>query len=194
MNKKIFFIISLMIGICFVLSQSEGFAQQPAATLKAEEKAVQPKPAVAATPAPTVSAKSAVELQTEETTPMETASDLEAEQEAEELDIPVAEAEAVPLRQKTESLIKEEITQVGSFEVDHPETGDLLELQFASVDQAVVQVVEGEYMIHANFKDAKGAAYGVDVYLEEMGKNEYEIVDAIVESIDGKKIAEETTE
>ena len=106
-------------------------------------------------------------------------------------EVPLSEAEAAPIRAKAEQLVKEEITSAGSFEVDHPETGDLLNLKLSALDKQVAKVFEGEYLIHGNFTDDKGATYGVDVYLEQFEPGQYEIVDAIVESINGKSVYQE---
>ena len=95
------------------------------------------------------------------------------------------------VRQAVEKLIKEEVDAVGSFEVDHPETGDLLSLSLESVHQDVKQTDEGEYLVKADFKDKAGAAYSVDVYVEELEGGEYELADAMVESIGGKPAAAE---
>ena len=95
------------------------------------------------------------------------------------------------IRQAVEKLIKEEIAAVGSFEVDHPETGDLLSLSLEGVHQDVKQTDEGEYLVPTDFKDKAGAAYSVDIYVEELGNGEYELADAIVESIAGKPVAAE---
>lgn len=188
-------IFTVMAGICFIFLQTVACAEEPA---------VQPAAAETQTGASDVQPPP-VNMGLEEATPPgygapdmpAMTENLQAEQEEnefEELDVPVPAEKAAPIRAKAEVLVKEEITQVGSFEVDHPETGDLLELQLTNIDPPVVEVVEGEYMVHGNFKDAKGGAYGVEVYLEEMGNGEYEIVDAIVESVDGKKVAEEAAE
>lgn len=124
----------------------------------------------------------------------------EAAPVAEELDAAMPAEDAMPLppltaekktaiQKEAEKLIKEEITAVGSFEVDHPETGDLINLSLEAVLADVTQSGEGEYMVKANFKDKAGAAYVVAIYLDEISAGEYELADAIVESIDGKAIS-----
>lgn len=92
------------------------------------------------------------------------------------------------IRQTAEKLIREEIDTIGSFEVDHPETGDLLNLSLERVGQEVKQSDEGEYLLRASFKDPAGAAYGVDIYVEEISEGEYELADAIIVEIDGKPV------
>ena len=105
--------------------------------------------------------------------------------ENEENEVPVSEEEAAPIRAKAEQLIKDEIASVGSFEADHPETGDLISLKFTSLDPQVVKVFDSEFLLHGNFTDDQGNTYGVDIYLDQF-EDVYEIVDAIVESINGK--------
>ena len=94
------------------------------------------------------------------------------------------------IRQAAEKLIQEEIESAGSFEVDHPETGDLLNLSLDSVQPEVSQSDEGEYLLKASFKDKAGVPYKVGVYLEELGNGEYELADAIIEEMNGKPVSD----
>ena len=107
--------------------------------------------------------------------------------------VPQAQVPEVPLekataiRQAVEKLVREEIDATGSFEVDHPEAGDLLELSLTGVHQEVKHSDEGEYLIQADFKDSANGAYLVDLYVEEFG-SDYELADAVVVAINGKTV------
>ena len=96
---------------------------------------------------------------------------------------------ASAIHQTAEKLVREEMDTIGSFEVDHPETGDLLNLSLDAVGQEVKQSDEGEYLLRATFKDQAGAVYAVDLYVEELGEGEYELADAIIMEIDGKQVS-----
>jgi hypothetical protein len=167
--KKLMFILGLMIGI---LGASNTFAQEtPAAKTEAA-----PAPAASVTPAAPAEKTSATETEGE----MEVA--------APEKAAPLSAEKMTKIQQAAEKLIKDEIQSVGSFEVDHPETGDLLNLTLDRVNPEVTQSDEGEYLLHADFKDKAGAAYKVSIYVEDLGNEEYELADAIIEAIDGKPV------
>jgi hypothetical protein len=93
---------------------------------------------------------------------------------------PLTPEESAAVRQAAEKLVKEEIEVVGSFEVDHPDTGDALSLSLDQVQGEVTKVSEDVYKLQGGFKDDTGSSYVVELQLEKYGENEYEIVDAIV--------------
>lgn len=105
-------------------------------------------------------------------------------------EIKLTPEQAAPLVKTTEGLIRDEIKTSGAFEVDDPDTGNLLNLQFASLDAEVVQVIEGEYLLKGNFTDKDNKKYGIGVYVEKLEDGSFEIVDAVVETIDGKPVFE----
>ena len=94
----------------------------------------------------------------------------------------VSEEKAAKIQKAAETLIKDEIEALGSFGVDHPDTGDLLELSLVDVEPAVRQAEQGAFVIRANCKDQSGTPYPVDVYLSKISPTEedFEIIDAIV--------------
>ncbi len=85
--------------------------------------------------------------------------------------------------------VEDEIKVFGSFEIDHPETDELLKLTLSGVGQEVKVQADGTYVVPADFKDEKGTSYGVDLYLEAV-EGDYELADAILVSVAGKSVGE----
>ena len=112
-----------------------------------------------------------------------------------------AEAPAVPspeemtkIRDAAKAAVEDEIKVFGSFEIDHPETDELLKLTLSGVQDELRADADGTYVVNGNFKDEKGAEYGVDLYVEQLEEGEYELVDAILVSAAGKPVAQEPVE
>lgn len=179
--KKVFVVLTLLlVGSFMVLGSHFAFAQDPAAAPAEKEVKIQPAPA--AQPAAPAAE------------PAKPAAPAVAETPAAAPETPAAPAVLTPekktaIQQAAEKLIKEEISAVGSFEVDHPETGDLISLSLDAVRADVTESGEGEYLVKADFKDKGGATYVVAIYLDEISAGEFELADAIVESIDGKAVS-----
>lgn len=85
--------------------------------------------------------------------------------------------------------VEDEVKVFGSFEIDHPETDELLKLTLSAVGQEVRAEGDGSFIIGGEFKDEKGNRYGVDLYLEAI-EGDYELADAILVSVDGKPVGE----
>lgn len=86
--------------------------------------------------------------------------------------------------------VEDEIKVFGSFEVDHPDTDELLKLTLSKTGEEVKAEPDGTYVVRADFKDEKGTVYGLDLYLEAI-EGDYELADAILISADGKPVGEE---
>ncbi len=105
-------------------------------------------------------------------------------------EIQLSAEEAAPILAAAADLVRDEISSVGSFEVDDPDTGNLLNLQFSDVDGEVLQVIENEYLLKGNFTGEDNKKYAVGIYVEKLEDGTYEIVDAVVEAVDGKPVFE----
>lgn len=87
--------------------------------------------------------------------------------------------------------VEDEIKVFGSFEVDHPDTDELLKLTLSKVGEEVKAEPDGTYVVRADFKNEKGTVYGLDLYLEDI-EGDYELADAILITENGKPVGEET--
>ena len=88
--------------------------------------------------------------------------------------------------------VEDEIKVFGSFEIDHPETDELMKLTLSQTGQEVKVQADGTYVVQADFKDEKGTSYSVDLYLEAV-EGDYELADAILVSAAGKPVGEGKT-
>ena len=88
--------------------------------------------------------------------------------------------EAARIRQAATDLILKEVEGAGSFEVDDPESGDLLKLSFKKIEETVVRTSENEYLVTGEFTDEAGALQKVDLFLRELEGGSFELVDAVL--------------
>lgn len=105
---------------------------------------------------------------------------------------PVTELSAEEKTKITEAAkrsVEDEVKVFGSFEIDHPETDELLKLTLSAMGQEIKAEGDGSFVIGGEFKDEKGNRYGVDLYLEAI-EGDYELADAILISADGKPVGE----
>ena len=86
--------------------------------------------------------------------------------------------------------VEDEIKVFGSFEVDHPDSDELLKLTLSKVGREVKAEPDGTYVVSGDFKDEKGTVYGLDLYLEDI-EGDYELADAILVTENGKPVGEE---
>ena len=136
-------------------------------TVLAEDVA---QPAVAKAEAPAASPAAA--------TPSESPAALSAEEKAK-------------IKDAAQKSVEDEMKAFGSFEIERPDTDELLQLAIVSVKDEVKVQPDGMFVVPADFKDEKDNRYSVDLYLESFDdKVTYEVVDAILVTAGGKPVEE----
>lgn len=103
----------------------------------------------------------------------------------------LSEQESAKIRGEAKQAVQDEIEVFNSFEIDHPETDELLELLLSDVQSTITALADGTYIVKGNFKDKGGAAYVVDLYMEKVEGESYELVDAILTEAGGKPVKSE---
>jgi len=104
--------------------------------------------------------------------------------------VSLTENEAISIKKAVERLIKEETNFIGSFEVGRPGTEDLLNFQLDRIGEDVLQIFDGEYLVHVFFLDEGDRSFETEIYISEYGDKQYEIMDVIVIGVEGKRLFE----